>query len=385
MYRHISRYNNIIAGATALPTSTHGGVVVGASSASHPRHFASSSSLFNQVQVGGTASVSPTGGTPSIKVEFGSVRSRERRRAERLTRNKQILDRLNTLHETMTAPTEEVDEEAKTILNHSYGFAHKPPACYFYRQFLSELRRYEMDWESANYARTVMGFKITDRGIDGKAESPVVICNLRGDNDKANSFGDFHQGVNKLLLETTATTYTISFKDEFGLAFEVRLSSVFPLAAPTSAETVSGKKNRRSAADAANDNDDDEDNESYADIIKREVDDALKRPFIAAPGGPFRRYTQRINVDLINVQSGVEKCIIKDLSVQAFGFAYISGVSRFVKAKEHPGASQTNREVFFTKADYDFMRYNFVTFRQQLGMKPIDNMDLNMMLPPYDN
>ena len=342
-------------------------------SAGGTRFFRGAWPTLNRVQVGGSTSVSHVAedGAPTLQVEFGSVKSRERRRAERLTRNKEVMERLNDLQKAVTAPTEDEEEAARSVLLNSYGFSSLPPTCYFHRQFLSELRRYELSWQSTNHIRTVLGFKIIDHGIDGKGDSPVVLCNLRGDNDKSTCFSDFHQGVNKLLFETNATTYSIPFHDEFGLGFEVQLTSVFPLVAGSGAQSTA-----RAVAE-------DVDELSYADRVRREVEEALTQPFVASPGGPFRRYTQRVNVSLLNCQSGVVKPILQDISIQAFGFAYITGVSRFMRATDQPGTNRTNREIFFTKSDYEYLRYNFVTFRQQLGMRPIDNMELNMMLPPF--
>eukprot|EP00758_Cryptobia_borreli_P001520 Tbor_TRINITY_DN2309_c0_g2::TRINITY_DN2309_c0_g2_i1::g.157::m.157 len=317
----------------------------------------------NNCTVGSFSHSNPTGTSLGVNaVSFGSVRRREARRSERQIRNRAALESLSRLERIVAKPSAEEEQKAKELLKDTYGFVSKPPSCLYYRQFLSELRRYEMEWRMGSVRTTVFSFTMTDYGIDGKGLEPVQMCLLRGEQSKTTSFAHMLAGV-KQLFQMNPSEFEVPFMDEFSLKHTLVLRTVFPIgisAVSTDDEDPIAKSDCQLAAE-------------------RELEQEMEKPFIGAPGGPYHRYLQRVEIDLVNGQSGSVKPLIRNMSIQAFSHCFIMSVTRFVKRKEIEG--KTNIE-FMGSDHLEELRFAFVFLRSQIGLSIIDELELNEMLPP---
>eukprot|EP00744_Colponema_vietnamica_P034886 GILI01059501.1.p1 GENE.GILI01059501.1~~GILI01059501.1.p1 ORF type:complete len:138 (+),score=6.79 GILI01059501.1:46-414(+) len=106
--------------------------------------------------------------------------------------------------------------------------------------------------------------------------------------------------------------------------------------------------------------------------------ESLKMPFVTVPGGPYRRYTQRIDATIVNCQNGSKRELFSNLSAQAFTYLFIMGVSKFIRS------AKSQKIAPYDSENIGFLRYSIVNLRQQIGMEPIGEFELDKLLPKLD-
>ena len=287
-----------------------------------------------------------------------------------MLRNKAATEAIEFMERIVSRPTPTAELEAQSTLR-DMGFIQKPPSCVYYRQFLSELRRYKVDIGLLPTGNAVQLFSLTDYGIDGKGESEVKLCDEMRcyDATEENLASDLHGAVSTLLFSKKPMTHTVRIANEFNIAYDLVFESVLPLSVgnPDGAPSSSSSTATMSPDELAH--------------IEQErlLNEALKKPFEAVPGGPYRRYIQRVNAVIVNKQSGARKDLFSNMSIQCFVYMFIMAVSRFMRV-----AKAANNNPFDVDS-VKYLRYSIVGLRQQIGMEPIGDFELDHLLPKFDD